>query len=429
VLLLNSGRLASTTARSTRSWSFAEHAIPTPRSSGRRLRNPDGLRCTASGPYGVPTLWAACNGVTYSCGRSRPGSRGTECPLCRGVNHDEVREAEVLMGACGLVRARRSNDVGRGRESSPLREEVGRRGTASRSRLCCRCSIQSQARRTCTATHHGAALPREQRGHLRFHLEKHRGTAYGGTCAAACLRFSRGMRGALFRGERGDVRETAEWLGSGKPCASMRGVNMAVRILAAPAVPLNRVDTATADSGGRSVAPDAAGDNRPPDPGGSLRVDSEGPGAATRWRVACAIVVRRRSAFPFAVCTSLDLTLALVSASGSPREAVLVAGQETQGRRGRGVSRFRGDRARPRALGVEGVVTVSALPSRGACGSCSNSARSRCACRRVQGRRLHHGYAFPLWPGWPVARARQKVSTRPRSSCTSDHLAPRSRSC
>ena len=53
------------------------------------------------------------------------------------------------------------------------------------------------------------------RGHLRF-LAKHRGDAYAER-ARRLLRAATGLRGLLFRGERGRMyRETADWLGTAR---------------------------------------------------------------------------------------------------------------------------------------------------------------------------------------------------------------------
>jgi N-acetylglucosaminyl-diphospho-decaprenol L-rhamnosyltransferase len=65
------------------------------------------------------------------------------------------------------------------------------------------------------ASHGGRMFRENVRGHLRF-LAKHRGDAYADR-ARRMLRAATGMRGRLFRGDRGRMyRDTADWLGTAR---------------------------------------------------------------------------------------------------------------------------------------------------------------------------------------------------------------------
>jgi len=179
---------------------------------GPRLRNPDGS--LQRSVRGFPTLWRLATEYFF-LRRLAPGSRALNAFYAGGFNHDEVREAEVLMGAVWLVRRAAIDDVGQADESFFLfSEEVD---WAYRFRAAGWRSLfdpEAGATHVYGASHGGRLFREIQRGHLRF-LAKHRGTAYAER-ARLLLRVSLRLRGRLFRGERGRMyRETAEWLGSG----------------------------------------------------------------------------------------------------------------------------------------------------------------------------------------------------------------------
>jgi GT2 family glycosyltransferase len=179
---------------------------------GPRLRNPDGT--LQRSVRGFPTLWRLA--TEYFFLRTlAPSSRALNAFYAAGFAHDEVREAEVLMGAVWLVRRAAIDEVGPADESFFLfSEEVD---WAYRFRQAGWRSLfypDAGATHVYGASHGGRLFVEIQRGHLRF-LAKHRGAAYAER-ARTLLRLSLRLRGRLFRGERGRMyREAAQWLGSG----------------------------------------------------------------------------------------------------------------------------------------------------------------------------------------------------------------------
>jgi N-acetylglucosaminyl-diphospho-decaprenol L-rhamnosyltransferase len=179
---------------------------------GPRLRNPDGT--LQRSVRGFPTLWRLATEYFF-LRRLAPRWRALNAFYAAGFAHDEVREAEVLMGAVWLVRRAAIDEVGPADESFFLfSEEVD---WAYRFRQAGWRSFfdpDAGATHVYGASHGGRLFVEIQRGHLRF-LAKHRGAAYAER-ARTLLRLSLRLRGRLFRGERGRMyREAAHWLGSG----------------------------------------------------------------------------------------------------------------------------------------------------------------------------------------------------------------------
>jgi len=179
---------------------------------GPRLRNPDGT--LQRSVRGFPTLWRLATEYFF-LRRLAPSSRALNAFYAAGFAHDEMREAEVLMGAVWLVRRAAIDEVGPADESFFLfSEEVD---WAYRFRQAGWRSLfypDAGATHVYGASHGGRLFVEIQRGHLRF-LAKHRGAAYAER-ARTLLRLSLRLRGRLFRGERGRMyREAAQWLGSG----------------------------------------------------------------------------------------------------------------------------------------------------------------------------------------------------------------------
>jgi len=179
---------------------------------GPRLRNPDGT--LQRSVRGFPTLWRLATEYFF-LRRLAPRSGALNAFYAAGFAHDEVREAEVLMGAAWLVRRAAIDEVGPADESFFLfSEEVD---WAYRFRQAGWRSLfypDAGATHVYGASHEGRLFVEIQRGHLRF-LAKHRGAAYAER-ARTLLRLSLRLRGRLFRGERGRMyREAAQWLGSG----------------------------------------------------------------------------------------------------------------------------------------------------------------------------------------------------------------------
>jgi GT2 family glycosyltransferase len=179
---------------------------------GPRLRNPNGT--LQRSVRGFPTLWRLATEYFF-LRRLAPRSRALNAFYAAGFAHDEVREAEFLMGAVWLVRRAAIDEVGPADESFFLfSEEVD---WAYRLRQAGWRSFfypDAGATHVYGASHGGRLFVEIQRGHLRF-LAKHRGAAYAER-ARTLLRLSLRLRGCLFRGERGRMyREAAQWLGSG----------------------------------------------------------------------------------------------------------------------------------------------------------------------------------------------------------------------
>jgi N-acetylglucosaminyl-diphospho-decaprenol L-rhamnosyltransferase len=179
---------------------------------GPRLLNPDGT--LQRSVRGFPTVWRLATEYLF-LRKLAPGSSALNAFYAGGFDHDEVRDVEVVMGACMLVRRGAVDEVGecdedyflfseetdwcfRFREAGwevvffPGAECVHVRGAA-----------------------HGGRLYRENlRGHLLF-LSKHRGPTVAER-ARRLLLVSLRLRGLVFRGERGRTyREGAAWLASG----------------------------------------------------------------------------------------------------------------------------------------------------------------------------------------------------------------------
>jgi N-acetylglucosaminyl-diphospho-decaprenol L-rhamnosyltransferase len=179
---------------------------------GPRLSNLDGT--LQRSVRGFPTLWRLATEYFF-LRKLAPGSSLLNSFYAGGFEHDEVREVEVVMGACMLLRRKAVEEVGycdedyflfseetdwcfRFREAGwevvflPGAECVHVRGAA-----------------------HGGRLYRENlRGHLLF-LSKHRGPKVAERARRLLLASLR-MRGLVFRGDRGRAyRDGAAWLASG----------------------------------------------------------------------------------------------------------------------------------------------------------------------------------------------------------------------
>jgi N-acetylglucosaminyl-diphospho-decaprenol L-rhamnosyltransferase len=179
---------------------------------GPRLSDPDGT--LQRSVRGFPTLWRLATEYFF-LRKLAPGSSFLNSFYAGGFEHDEVRDVEVVMGACILLRREAVEEVGycdedyflfseetdwcfRFREAGwqvvffPGAECVHVRGAA-----------------------HGGRLYRENlRGHLLF-LSKHRGPKVAERARRLLLASLR-IRGLVFRGDRGRAyRDGAAWLASG----------------------------------------------------------------------------------------------------------------------------------------------------------------------------------------------------------------------
>ena len=179
---------------------------------GPRLSNLDGS--LQRSVRGFPTVWRLATEYLF-LRKLAPRSQALNAFYAGGFAHDEVREAEFLMGACMLVRRAAVDQVGELDEDFFLFSEETDwhyrfRGAGWQVLF----FPGAECVHIGGAAHGGRLFRENVRGHLRF-LAKHRGTKEAER-ARRLLRFALRLRGLLFRGERGaQYRETAGWLGSG----------------------------------------------------------------------------------------------------------------------------------------------------------------------------------------------------------------------
>ena len=186
---------------------------------GPRLRYPDG-RLQRS-VRGFPTLWRLATEYLF-LRKLAPRSGALNAFYAGGFDHDAVRDAEFLMGACLLVRREAVDEVGPADEGFFLFSEetdwcyrfrqAGWEVVFFPGAECVHVGGAS----------HGGRLYRENlRGHLLF-LTKHRGPEEAERARRLLLTALR-LRGRLFRGERGRTyREAAGWLASGSAAELIR---------------------------------------------------------------------------------------------------------------------------------------------------------------------------------------------------------------
>jgi hypothetical protein len=179
---------------------------------GPRLRNTDGT--LQRSVRGFPTLWRLATEYLF-LRKLAPRSSALNAFYAGGFAHDEVREAEFVMGAVLLVRREAIEQVGPADDSFFLFSEE--------TDWCYRFVGAgwkvlffpgAEATHVYAASHRGRLFVEQVKGHLRF-LRKHRGDTYAERARRLLLVALR-LRGVLFRGERGRMyREGAAWLASG----------------------------------------------------------------------------------------------------------------------------------------------------------------------------------------------------------------------
>ena len=183
---------------------------------GPRLLNPDGS--LQRSVRGYPSPWRIATEYFF-LRKLGPRTHALNAFFGEQFDHDSVREAEYLFGACMLVRREAVDAVGGFDEDFFLMsEEVD---------WCYR--FREAGWKVLfypdAEVFHvvGASLNPRQfhaivRGHLQF-LRKHRGEQEAERARRVMLWGLR-MRGLVFRGERGRAyRESARWLGSGNTAA------------------------------------------------------------------------------------------------------------------------------------------------------------------------------------------------------------------
>jgi GT2 family glycosyltransferase len=178
---------------------------------GPKLLNTDGT--LQRSVRGFPTLWRLATEYFF-LRKLAPGSQLLNAFYAGGFEHDEMREVEVVMGACMLVRREAVDQVGPLDESFFLFSEE--------TDWCYRFEQAgwkvlffpgAECVHVGGASHGGRMFRENVRGHLRF-LAKHRGVRYAER-ARRLLGWSLRLRARLFRDERGRMyRDAADWLSS-----------------------------------------------------------------------------------------------------------------------------------------------------------------------------------------------------------------------
>jgi N-acetylglucosaminyl-diphospho-decaprenol L-rhamnosyltransferase len=186
---------------------------------GPRLRNPDGT--LQRSVRGFPTLWRLATEYFF-LRKLAPGSRALNAFYGGGFDHDEVRDVEVVMGACLLLRRAAVEEVGYCDEDYFLFSEE--------TDWCYRFHEAgwevvffpgAECIHVRGASHSGRLYRENLRGHLLF-LAKHRGPKVAER-ARRLLLVSLRVRGLIFRGERGRTyRDGAAWLASGDAATLVR---------------------------------------------------------------------------------------------------------------------------------------------------------------------------------------------------------------
>jgi len=179
---------------------------------GPRLLNPDGS--LQRSVRGYPTLWRLATEYLF-LRKLAPRTQAFNAFYAGGFEHDEVREAEFVMGACMLVRRDAIDAVGLLDESFFLfSEETDWHYRFVRAGWKVLFYPGAEVVHVGGATHGGRLFDEQVKGHLRF-LAKHRGPREAERARRLLLVALR-LRGLVFRGERGRMyRDAARWLASG----------------------------------------------------------------------------------------------------------------------------------------------------------------------------------------------------------------------
>jgi len=187
---------------------------------GPRLLNPDGT--LQRSVRGYPTPWRI--GTEYFFLRKlAPRSRALNAFFGANFDHESVREAEFLGGACLLVRREAVDSVGGFDEDFFLMsEEVDWCYRFRQAGWKVLFYPGAEVVHVLTASVNPALFRELVRGHLRF-LLKHRGARVAERARRVMLWGLR-LRGLFSRGERGRAfRDTARWLNSGTAATLLGG--------------------------------------------------------------------------------------------------------------------------------------------------------------------------------------------------------------
>jgi N-acetylglucosaminyl-diphospho-decaprenol L-rhamnosyltransferase len=189
---------------------------------GPRLQNPDGS--LQRSVRGFPTLWRIATEYMF-LRKLAPSSRALNAFYSGGFAHDEVSEADFLLGACLLVRREAADAVGLFDEDFFMFSEE--------TDWCFRFRVAGwkvlfypgaefvHVGGASTRRDWGPMFREQLRGHLRF-LAKHRG-AREAEHARRLLLLALRLRALVFRGERGRTyAEAARWLASARATALLQ---------------------------------------------------------------------------------------------------------------------------------------------------------------------------------------------------------------
>ena len=187
---------------------------------GPRLLNPDGS--LQPSVRGYPTPWRIATEYFF-LRKLAPRSKLLNAFFGAGFDHQSVRNAEFLGGACLLVRREAVDSIGGFDEDFFLMsEEVDWCYRFRQAGWKVLFFPGAEVFHVVGASHNPALFKELVRGHLRF-LRKHRGTRVAERARLVMLWGLR-VRGLLFRGERGRAyRDAAHWLGSGRAASLLTG--------------------------------------------------------------------------------------------------------------------------------------------------------------------------------------------------------------
>jgi GT2 family glycosyltransferase len=180
---------------------------------GPRLLNPDGS--LQRSVRGYPTPWRLATEYFF-LRKLAPHTQALNALFGAGFDHNSVREADYLFGACLLVRREAVDSIGGFDEDFFLMsEEVDWLYRFRQAGWKVLFYPGAEAYHVVGASLNPARFKHVVRGHLQF-LRKHRGIRVAEQARRVMLWGLR-VRGLVFRGERGRAyREVARWLGSGR---------------------------------------------------------------------------------------------------------------------------------------------------------------------------------------------------------------------
>ena len=179
---------------------------------GPRLLNPDGS--LQRSVRGFPTVWRLATEYLF-LRKLAPRSRALNAFYGAGFDHEEVREAEFLMGSVLLVRREAADTVGLFDEDFFMFSEetdwLYRFRQAGWKVLFTPDAEFVHVGGATTRQNWGPMFREQVRGHVRF-LAKHRGPKEAERARLLLLASLR-LRGVVFPGERGRTyKEAARWL-------------------------------------------------------------------------------------------------------------------------------------------------------------------------------------------------------------------------